>query len=589
MTSCVAPLCYIHSLGISRVSLSETWRNSEVARSLGSLGRPLSGVALFSAVINILALAPSIYMLQVYDRVLTGHSVMTLTMLTLMVIVCYALSGLLERCRNGIIVRLGMRFDWQLSQRVYRAGLEDALRDGGRHASVVLNDVTHLRQFLTGGAIFALFDAPWFPIYLLVMFLFHPWLGTVSLLGALLLTGLAVANQLWTRAPLREANQHNLKAQVEAGNGMLSPAPVMAMGMQEAMFSRWMKAHSQSMIQQQIASDRAAIVAAITKNLRLFLQSFILGVGAVLVIQGEATGGLMIAGSILMGRVLAPIEQVIASWKLIGPARSSCQRIDTLLREHPERATPTALPAPQGVLTVEGLSYQAPGSDRWALHDINFSLAPGQVLGIIGPSGAGKSTLARLLVGLNAPTQGKIRLDQADLAHWDRERLGQHLGYLPQEVTLHAGTIRDNIARFSEKASDERVIEAARAAQAHELILQLPQGYDTVLHADGSPLSGGQRQRIALARALYDTPALIVLDEPNAALDDQGERALAIAIDRLRQAKRTLVVVSHHRGLLSVTSHVLVLVNGTAQQFDTTQNVLARLQQATQRQQGDQA
>lgn len=569
--------------------LSEQWRNSEVARSLGSLTRPLSGVALFSAIINILALAPSIYMLQVYDRVLSGHSIMTLAMLTLMVAICYALSALLERYRNAIVVRLGMRFDWQLSQRLYKAGLEDALRDGGRHASVVLNDVTHLRQFVTGGAIFALFDAPWFPVYLFVMFLFHPWLGTVALLGALLLVVLAVVNQLWTQGPLKEANQSHVKAQIEASNGLLSPAPVMAMGMQDAMFSRWMAAHSQTMIHQQRASDRAAIIAALTKGIRLFLQSFILGVGAMLVIQGEATGGLMIAGSILMGRVLAPIEQVIGAWKLVGPARSSCKRIDELLARHPDLPPPTALPEPKGRLVVDSVAYQAPNSDRFALHDISFALEPGQVLGVVGPSGAGKSTLARLMVGLQPPTQGKIRIDEAELAHWDRERLGQHLGYLPQEVTLHAGTIRDNIARFTENAADEQVIEAARAAQAHELILQQPNGYDTVLQADGSPLSGGQRQRIALARALFNMPALIVLDEPNAALDDQGERALAVAIDRLRQAGRTVIVISHHRALLSVTTHMLVLVNGTAQQFDTTQAVLATLQSASQRSTGDHA
>ncbi|QXI29313.1 type I secretion system permease/ATPase [Pseudomonas vanderleydeniana] len=530
-------------------------------------------IGLFSAVINLLMLAPALYMLQVYDRVLASGNQMTLLMLTLMILGLFGLMGALEWVRSQVVIRLGTRMDMGLNQRVYDAAFETQLSDGKPVAGQALNDLTALRQFATGNALFAFFDAPWFPVYLLVIFLFHPWLGLFALAGAAILVALAWLNHRACHAPLGLASQLSISASQQASAHLRNAEAIEAMGMLGTLRQRWFGEHQAFLAQQNLASERASAVGAWSKGVRLALQSLVLGLGAWLAVDGQITPGMMIAGSILMGRVLSPIDQLIAVWKQWSSARLAYQRLSELLVSHPARPARMSLPVPKGALLVEQLSACAPGSRRPALANLGFSLAAGSVLGVIGPSGCGKSTLARLLLGIWAPLAGKVRLDGADLTQWDRQQLGPHIGYLPQDIQLFAGSIAENIARF-ESVDAEAVLAAAQMAGVHELILQLPQGYDTRLGEGGAGLSGGQKQRIALARALYRLPALIVLDEPNSNLDEAGEQALLQAISQLKVHQRTLILITHKPNVLSLTDQLLILREGQLQAFGPTARVL---------------
>ncbi|MDE1168253.1 MAG: type I secretion system permease/ATPase [Pseudomonas sp.] len=536
----------------------------------------LFNVAVFSAVINVLMLAPALYMLQVYDRVLASGNPTTLLMLTLMILGLFALMGALEWARGLLVIRLGSQWDVALNPRVYDAAFESQLRRGQGSAGQALDDLTSLRQFATGNALFALFDAPWFPIYLWVIYLFHPALGAFALGGALLLLGLAWLNQRLTHQPLADAGILAGQASRLASAQLNNAETIEAMGMLAALRGRWRQRHHGFLARQNLASERAALLGAGAKCVRLALQSLVLGLGAMLTIDGQISAGMMIAGSILMGRVLSPIDQVIGVWKQWTSACQAFGRLDELLQAHPPRSVRMALPPPTGQLSVEQVCAVAPGTRRRTLHDLSFYLAAGTVLGVMGPSGGGKSTLARLLVGVWAPLTGQVRLDAASLAHWDREQLGPHVGYLPQDVQLFAGTIAENIARFGPVDSDA-VLAAAQLADVHGLILQWPQGYETLLGEGGAGLSGGQKQRIALARALYRLPALIVLDEPNANLDAAGEHALLRAVEQLKQLHRTLILISHKPGILGVTEQLLVLRKGHLQMIGPTAKVLAAL------------
>lgn len=547
---------------------------NEIKQALAASRGALRSVAAFSGVINLLMLVPSLYMLQVYDRVLSSANEVTLLMLTLMALGVFVFMGALEALRSFVLVRVSERFDGQLHGRIYAAAFERNLRAGGQEASQALHDLTTLRQFITGQALFAFFDAPWFPVYLLVIFLFDPWLGLLSLVGALALMALAWFNERATRAPLAKAGELSIKSGQLASNNLRNAEVIEAMGMLGSMRGRWERLHQAFLDQQSLASERAARINALSKYLRIALQSLVLGLGAWLAVEGRITPGMMIAGSILMGRVLSPIDQLIAVWRQWSGARQAYQRLARLLEENPPAALGMPLPAPRGALRVERLCAAAPGREQALLQDLGFALEPGEALGVIGPSGSGKSTLARLLVGAWQPLSGAVRLDGADLRQWSAAALGPHIGYLAQDVQLFAGSIAENIARFAE-VDAEKVVAAARLAGVHDLVLRLPQGYDTRLGDGGAGLSGGQRQRIGLARALYGRPALIVLDEPNASLDEAGEAALAEAIAAMRRHGSSLVLVTHKPAVLALTDKLLLLHGGRLQRFGATAEVLA--------------
>lgn len=546
---------------------------NEMLAALTAYKRAFFNIGLFSAVINLLMLAPALYMLQVYDRVLASGNQMTLLMLTLMILGLFGLMGALEWVRSQVVIRLGTQMDMRLNQRVYDAAFEAQLRTGSPAAAQALNDLTSLRQFATGNALFAFFDAPWFPVYLFVIFMFSPWLGLLALGGAVLLMLLAWVNQHVSQAPLKAASELSVQATQQASAHLRNAEAIEAMGMLDTLRGRWLAQHTAFLAQQNLASEKTATVSAWSKGVRLALQSLVLGLGALLAVQGQITAGMMIAGSILMGRVLSPIDQLIGVWKQWSSARLAYQRLEALLHSYPARAQRMALPAPRGELAVEQLSASAPGTRRATLANLSFTLPAGQVLGVIGPSGCGKSTLARLLIGVWQPLAGKVRLDGAELSQWDKHQLGPHLGYLPQDIQLFAGTIAQNIARFAEVDAD-KVLAAAQLAGVHQLILQLPEGYETRLGEGGAGLSGGQKQRIGLARALYGLPAVIVLDEPNSNLDEAGEQALLQAITQLKQHKRTLILITHKPNVLTLTDQLLILREGQLQAFGPTAKVL---------------
>ncbi len=551
-----------------------------IGQVLAGFRSAFRSVGVFSAVINLLMLVPSLYMLQVYDRVMTSQNETTLLMLTLMVLGAFLLQAGLEFVRSFMLVRVGAQLDMQLNQRIYTASFEQQLRRGGGNAGQALADLTTVRQFVTGQGLFAFFDAPWFPIYLVVIFLFDWVLGVFAVFGVATLVVLAWANERVSRQPLAEANSMAVNAGQLANNNLRNAEVIEAMGMLPALMERWFALHSRFLQLQADASEKAGIVMATTKFFRTALQSLILGIGALLALEGRITPGMMLVGSVLMGRALAPVEQLIGVWKTWSSTRSAWQRLSELLAAHPPRRDAMSLPAPQGHLALEGVVATPPGGPTPVIRQLSLQLPAGEVLGIIGPSGSGKSTLARLLVGVWPASAGSVRLDGADVFQWNKAELGPHLGYLPQDIELFAGTVGENIARFG-AVDAERVIEAARRAGVHDMVLRLPKGYDTPLRDGGEGLSGGQKQRLGLARALYGDPALVVLDEPNSNLDDAGEQALAAALQDLRQRGKTVVVISHRSSAIAATTRLLVLRDGMAQAFGPTPQVLADLARAS--------
>ncbi|RMN39492.1 ABC transporter ATP-binding protein [Pseudomonas cannabina] len=450
------------------------------------------------------------------------------------------------------------------------------LHAGQRQAGQALGDLSFIRQFLTGPALFAFFDAPWFPVYLAVIFLFDPWLGVLASVGTVLLVALACLNEWLTRKPLAEASGYSQQSAQLATRHLQQAEAIQAMGMLEALRRRWFSVHGRFLALQNRASDTGAVISSISKALRLCLQSLVLGLGALLVIRGDMTAGMMIAGSILMGRVLSPIDQLIAVWKQWSSARLAYGRLDQLLKTYAEPAPRMPLPAPRGQITAEQVSAAPPGRTSPTVQQVSFQLQAGEVLGVLGASGSGKSTLARVLVGVWPLLGGTVRLDGADMHRWDREALGPYIGYLPQDIELFSGTVAENIARFRDD-DGTAVVAAARLAGVHELILRLPQGYDTRLGDDGGGLSGGQKQRVALARALYGEPRLVVLDEPNSNLDAAGEAALTQAIGELKARGCTVVLVTHRTPSLTQTDRLLVLSEGRMQAFGPTAQVLQAL------------
>lgn len=545
-------------------------------KALGDYKNILISVGCFTALINVLMLAPSIYMLQVYDRGLSSQNETTLAMLSLMVIGFFVFIGLLEMVRSFIVIRIGSQLERRFNLQVYKAAFERNLLQGEGNAGQSLGDLTHVRQFVTGPALFAFFDAPWFPIYLLVIYLFNVWLGVFATVGTLLLIGLACLNEAMTKKPLGQASIYSQQSSQLATSHLHNAETIQAMGMLGALRNRWFAVHSRFLGLQNQASDTGAVISSLSKTLRLCLQSLVLGLGALLVIKGDMTAGMMIAGSILMGRVLSPIDQLIAVWKQWSGAKLAYRRLDALLQAYPPQNDAMTLPPPKGQVSFEQVSAGPPGQRNATLHLLGFSLAPGEVLGVLGASGSGKSTLARVMVGVWPTLGGTVRLDGADIHRWKRDQLGPHIGYLPQDIELFSGSIAENIARFSE-ADPQKIVAAAQQAGVHELILRMPQGYDTVLGEDGSGLSGGQKQRVALARAMYDRPCLVVLDEPNSNLDTVGEAALASAIAQMKTQGTTVVLVTHRSSALAQADKLLVLNEGRLQAFGPSQEVLRAL------------
>jgi ATP-binding cassette subfamily C exporter for protease/lipase len=556
---------------------------NEIQKVLFSFKRTFWTVGAFSAVTNMLMLVPSLYMLQVYDRVLASRSEYTLLMLTIMMLGAYLLLSALELIRTFVLVRIGARFDMELNKRVYTAAFEQNLKRVGGNAGQALQDLTNLRQFLTGNALFAFFDAPWFPVYLIVIFIFEPGLGVFALCGTLILVVLAYVNERVSHQPLAEANSMAITSSAMATNNLRNAEVIESMGMLPSLLNRWFKVHGRFLHLQASASQKAGIVQAVTKFVQVSLQSLVLGYGALLVLEGKISSGMMIAASILVGRALQPVQQVIGVWKSYAGTRSAYERLVMLLAMNPERAVGMELPKPTGAVTVEAVTAAPPGSNTPVLRNLSFAIAAGDVVGVIGPSGSGKSTLARLLVGVWPALGGKVRLDGADIYQWNKAELGPNIGYLPQEIELFAGTVNENIARFG-NIDPEQVVAAAKRAGVHDMILHLPQGYDTILGEGGAGLSGGQKQRLGLARAMYGDPSLLVLDEPNSNLDDVGEQALVQAVAALRQQGKTVVLITHRTNIIGVTNKLLILRDGMLSMFGPTQDVLNALNEANQKQ-----
>lgn len=557
--------------------------SNEVVHALLVYKDAFRNIGVFSAVINLLMLVPSLYMLQIYDRVLQSRSETTLWMLSGITLGLYAFICMLEYVRSQIAIHIGTQLDIKLNRRVYTAAFETNLRRGDYVAGQALSDLTTLRQFLGGSTLFSFFDAPWFPIYLAVIFLFDFHLGLFALGGSLVLMVLAVINERISRAPLGEANALSLRSANTATASLRNAEVIEAMGMLKPLQARWFRIHEAFLNKQSEASEKASVVGAWTKFARISLQSMVLGVGALLVLDNLITPGMMIAASILMGKTLSPVEGVIGGWKQWSAVKVAYGRLVTLLEANPPRESSLSLPKPVGHLSVARLVAGAPGANVPVLKNLSFAMSAGEVLGIVGPSASGKSTLARVLVGVWPALAGDVRLDGANVYQWNKDELGASVGYLPQDIELFAGTVAENIARFGEVDS-VAVVEAARLAGVHELILQLPKGYGTELGEGGAGLSGGQKQRIGLARALYGSPSLIVLDEPNSNLDEAGEAALARAIALCRERGATVVMVTHRGSILATTTRLLVLRDGTAQAFGPTQEVLRAMQQAQQQQ-----
>lgn len=497
-------------------------------------------------------------------------------MLTLVVVFLFVVIGGLEWVRAGILVRLGNRFDAWVSEPLHAAMFRRGLRSSGVQAAWPLDDLATLRQGIAGGGLLAFFDVLWVPVYLGLLYLFDPWFGAFASLAGLILLALVVASEKATRGLLTQAGREQSGSRELAADNLRNAEALDAMGMLSSIAGRWLARHQSGLWMQSRASDRAAVLSSLTRALRLLLQSLILGLGALLVLEERITPGMMIAGSILLGRVLSPVDQLVGSWRSIVGARAAYRRLERVFREQPPSATAMSLPRPEGRLTLESITAGAPGASRPIVTGIDLSITPGEQVGIIGPSASGKSTLARIVLGVWPTWDGCVRLDGADISRWDREALGPHLGYLPQDVELFSGTIGENIARFTTVDSD-KVIEAARRAGVHEMILRLADGYDTRIEASGGLLSAGQRQRIGLARALYGSPALIVLDEPNSNLDHRGEQALAHAMDTLREEGVTLLVISHRTGVLRRVDRLLVLEAGRVRLFGPRDRVLARM------------
>ena len=553
---------------------------SELAEALAACRGAFYGTALISGMSNILMLTGAMFMLEIYDRVLPSRSMPTLVGLLVLAAALFTALGILDAIRGRILVRIGGALDETLSGRVYDTLMRLPLRVGARSdGTQPLRDLDAVRSYLSGLGPVALFDLPWIPLYLAICFAFHPLIGFAALAGAIILIVLTLLTEILMRAPARAATEAAVARNGLAEASRRNAEALVAMGMAGHIAARWSEANRQYMRSQQEASDLGGGLGAISKVLRMMLQSGVLAVGAYLVIHQEASAGIIIAASILSARALAPVDLAIANWKGFVAARQSWQRLNRLLTMSPARLTPMQLQTPVQRLTVEAVSASPPGVPKVVVQDITFELEAGQGLGIIGPSGSGKSSLVRLLVGVWQPVRGNVRLDGAALDQWASDALGRHIGYLPQDVELLAGTVAENIARFEPDPDNEAVIAAAKAVGVHDLIVRLPGGYDTPIGEQGSALSAGQAQRVALARAVYRDPFLVVLDEPNSNLDSEGEEALTRAILGVRERMGIVIVVAHRPSAIAGVDRLLMMNQGKAQAIGPKDEVLSKVLQ----------
>lgn len=531
-------------------------------------------VGLFSMAVNALMLTGPLYMLQVYDRVLGSRSAETLLALSVLILFLFAMMAVLDFARGRVAARYGARLQDALDTRIFAAALARAQRTG--EGQTALQDLAAVQRLAASPVFMALFDLPWTPLFIAAILLFHPWLGALAVVGMALLIVLALVNRARSHGPIADAAMAAQSAD-RVGAEMQGEAELIrALGMQGNAFARWHRQRRIALAEGMRASDLVGGFSATTRSLRLLMQSAILGLGAYLVLQAEMTAGAMIAGSILLGRALAPIDMVIGQWNAIAEAGQSWQRLRALLRDEVAAAPRMPLPQPKARIEVSQLSVIPPGAQVPTLRGVSFAIAPGEAVGIIGPSGAGKSTLARAMTAVWQPAVGQLRLDGATLDQYDPDALGHYIGYLPQSVTLFAGTIAENIARLSAKPDTQKVVAAARMAGAHEMILALPDGYETLVSGLGARLSGGQIQRIGLARALYGAPVLVVLDEPNAALDNDGSLALNNAVQAIKADGRAVLIMAHRPSAIRECDKLLVLSGGTTVMFGPTQEVLQK-------------
>ncbi len=573
---------------MTRDKIGTGWRspNAMVASSLDACRRHFIAAAAFSALINLLFLAPMLYMLQVYDRVIPTRGALTLLFVTIAVGLALGTLALLDWVRSRLMVRASIRLDRQLARPLLDAGLALHGTDGGPGARQAMRDFDVLRQALTGPSMLALFDAPWSPIYVLICFLIHPAIGVLVLAGAGLLILLTIRNERLTHGPLHEANVAAQQAYADQDRVVADADVVRALGMRRALVARHLAARDIMMALQSRASMISSRYVTFSKFLRLALQSLSLGLGAWLAINNQVSVGAIFAASFLAGRALAPIDQLLGSWRTVVQARDAYASLGELLDTAEERGTPTRLPAPAGRITVEGVAVHSPTREAAIVKDISFDVKPGEVVALVGPSGSGKSTLLRAIAGAASQARGTIRIDGASITDWDPERLAVHIGYLPQETVLFAGTVRDNISRFegmltdNPEAIDAEVVQASIAAGAHALIQHLPKGYDTPLGLGGRGISAGQAQRIGLARAIYRTPAVLLLDEPNAHLDAEGEAQLVGAIAAAKARGAAVLIAAHRMSVFGVVDRILLLRDGQIAAFGPRDDVLGRLQTA---------
>jgi ATP-binding cassette subfamily C protein EexD len=534
-------------------------------------------VGMFSAAVNILQLTPILYMLNVYDRVMSSGSLPTLGTLTVLMLVMFLALGGFQWVRSYFLIAAGNKLDILLRDRIFDATFKFALNTPtGKNSAQPMQDLTSLRQFLTGNGIFAFFDAPWFPIYVLIMFIFHPWFGYTAIIAVIVMVLLAYYTEVVTHKKLKEANTQANQNQAYIISSLRNAEVIQAMGMTGSVRKKLQVQGDRVLRIQTDASKLAGGLTSISRTFRLVMQSLALGLGALLAIENEISPGMVIGGSLLLGKALGPIDLLVANWKGFSAARDQYTRLCEILSKTPNGPARMSLPAPEGALAVENAVVAPPGSRTPVLKNINFMLAPGCVLGIIGPSASGKSSLARAILGVWPILNGSIRLDGADISTWDRAELGPYLGYLPQDIELFDGTISDNICRFGESEPD-KIVAAAKMAGVHEMILRQRDGYDTIIGASGGVLSGGQRQRVGLARAIYGNPKLLVLDEPNSNLDDQGERELIAAVQRIKATGCTIIIISHRNMILSTVDNLLLLKDGIQMTFGPRNQVLQAL------------
>jgi ATP-binding cassette subfamily C protein len=537
-------------------------------------------VGIFSFFVNLLMLTGPLFMLQVYDRVLGSRSEETLLALFVLMAFLFGIMGLLDFVRGRVLSRIGARFQSRLDKRVFSAMLrKSSLVHGDTNSASALRDLESIQRMMASPVFAALFDLPWTPVFLLGITIFHPWMGGLAVFGGAILVVVTILNQVTTRVPVQEANTAAIRANHFSEQLRNEAEMVRSMGMQRDAFERWNVIRGQSLGKSLASGDRSGGYSTTSKTFRMFLQSAMLGLGAYLVLQGELTPGAMIASSILMGRALAPLDLAIGQWPMIQGALKGWRSLAELLASVPEDQPRTPLPAPKAKLTVQQLTVVPPGEQTASLRMVSFDINPGQAVGVIGPSGAGKTTLARALIGIWRPAGGKIRLDGATLDQYEPEALGQYIGFLPQRVQLFDGTIADNIARLSPNPDPEKIIAAAKKAAAHDMILKLPDGYDTRVTSGGGRLSGGQMQRIGLARAMYSDPVLLVLDEPNSNLDNEGSQALNMAIRQMKAEGKSVLIMAHRPAAIEECDMLLVLDMGARRAFGPRDTVLKEVLQ----------